>query len=152
MTKTAQNGDWVTVTYDGLLSTGEVFESSADQGPLQFQLGDGSVFKGFAEAIVGLVPGQTATFTLPPEATHGPHQPELVQTIPRTTMPGGVPIQAGMVIGMTLERDGQAHQVPALVTAVSGDQMTVDFNHPLAGQHLTYTVTLVRIDPEPALA
>lgn len=138
----AQPGDQVTIVYDGILASGEVFESSADTGPLEFTLGDGTIMPAFEAAVLGMAAGESKNIKVPPQNAYGQRNEELVHTVPRSAVNTQAALVPGMVIGMTMERDGKAHQVPAMITGVNGDQITVDFNHPLAGQELIYRITV----------
>lgn len=146
MQKVTEN-DHVTVTYEGMLSNGEVFESSEETGPLNFQLGTDSVMPGFEKGILGMTINETKTITLTSEESYGPRNEELIHTIERNSF-GDNDIKAGMTLGMTVEKDGENHQIPATVTEIKDDKVTVDFNHPLAGQELTYQVTVRAIGQE----
>lgn len=146
MQKVTEN-DHVTVTYEGMLSNGEIFESSEETGPLDFQLGTNSVMLGFEKGILGMTVNETKTITLTPEEAYGPKSEELIHTVDRNNF-GDKDIKAGMILGMTVEKDGEKHKVPATVTEVEADKVTVDFNHPLAGQELTYRVTVRSIGQE----
>lgn len=137
--------DHVTVTYEGILNNGEVFESSEDTGPLKFQMGTNSVIPGFEKGIIGMTLNDTKTITLKPEDAYGPKKEELIHTVDRKNF-GDTEIKPGLVLGMTVEKDGEKHKVPAMVTEIEDNKVTVDFNHPLAGQELTYKVTLQSID------
>ncbi|MFZ5759067.1 MAG: FKBP-type peptidyl-prolyl cis-trans isomerase [Thermodesulfobacteriota bacterium] len=143
--KTAQPGDIVTVVYDGLLDNGEVFETSTDTGPLEFHIGTGSVMAAFEEAVIGMTANETKEIVLSPEATYGAHRPELVHSISRSFWDDNADIRPGVVVGMNMEKDGVQHTVPAMVTSVAGDNVTIDFNHPLAGKSITYRITLQKI-------
>ena len=149
--QTAKKGDYVTVEYDGMRENGEVFESSTDNGPLSFVIGQDNVFPSFEEAVIGMAPGETKTTTVSSEESYGPRHEDWVQTIDRPALGEKIDPQPGMVIGMKVERDGESHQVPALIVEVDDKQVTVDYNHPLAGQDLKYKITLQSIDePEEA--
>lgn len=141
-------GDSVTVMYEGLLANGEKFESSAETGPLRFRLGTGAVLLAFEEAVLGMAPGEEKTITIPADKAYGAQRRELVLTLGRDAF-AGKEIAAGMVLGMNMEKDGEQHSVPATVLAVDSTGVTVDFNHPLAGQDLTYQISLLAIDPAP---
>lgn len=143
--KSASAGDTVSVIYDGYLENKDVFESSKETGPLEFTIATGQVMPEFEEKILGMTEGETKTFTLSPEVSHGPHDPELVHTIARKGMPNLENIRPGMVMGMDMEKDGQTHKVPATVIKIDNENITIDFNHPLAGKALTYTVTMQSI-------
>lgn len=142
-----KTGDTVVVLYDGLLDSGELFESSETSGPLEFTVGDGSVMAAFDKQVIGMGEGETKTFRLTSEDAYGPSNPDLIHTVERSVLPGQESLSVGMVLGLTIDHEGKKEQVPAAVTSVDGSQVTVDFNHPLAGQPLSYKVTVQSIRP-----
>jgi len=141
----AQAGDSITVTYTGTLPSGEVFDSTGDSAPLEFTIGDGSVMPAFEQRVIGMAEGEQKTFTLSPEEGYGASNPELVHTVRRDILPASDELRVGMVLALSVERDGRTHKVPATLTALSDTEATVDFNHPLAGQPLTFEVTVTAI-------
>lgn len=144
MQRVSEN-DFVTIIYDGLLPNGEIFDSSKDTGPLQFQLGTGSVLPAFEQAVLGMVVQETRNITVAARDAHGLKNEELIVTVNRKGL-ADKNIAPGMILGMNLEKDGQQHQVPATVLALDAQTVTIDFNHPLAGQDITYRITLLSID------
>lgn len=141
----AQQNDTVTILYSGQLANGETFESSEDTGPLCFRIGDQSVMPAFEQAVIGMATGETKTITLAAEDAYGARREELVIEVSRDTF-GPRELSRGMVLGLTMEQEGKPQQVPATVVAVAESTVTVDFNHPLAGQDLTFTLTLQSIE------
>ncbi len=155
--KTAKSGDMVTVRYDGFLSSGELFDSSQDTGPIEFQIGDNSVLAGFNNGIIGMRVGETREIILPPEEAYGLKKNELIETFPRSAFPEEMEIKPGLVLGIPMENDGQPQKIPAQVAAVDGEGVKLDFNHPLAGQEITYKATLDSISagkkaPQPPMS
>jgi len=144
MQRVSEN-DSVTIVYDGLLSTGEKFDSSQDAGPLQFELGTGSVLPAFEQAVLGMAPQETKSITVAAKDAFGLKNEDLIMTVSRQGFADQT-IAPGMILGMNMEKDGQQHKIPATVLAVETETMTVDFNHPLAGQNITYQITLLSID------
>lgn len=140
-----KQGDTVVVLYDGLLDNGDIFESSEASGPLAFTVGEGSVMPGFEKELLGLQQGEQKTFQLAADEAHGPSNPELIHTVERSVLPNSEQLTVGLVLGLTIDHEGKKEKVPAMVTALNGDQVTVDFNHPLAGKTLTYRVTVQSI-------
>jgi peptidylprolyl isomerase len=140
-----KTGDTVVVVYDGLLDNGDIFESSETSGPLEFTVGEGSVMPAFEEQIIGLKQGEQKTFQLTPTEAHGQSNPELIHTVDRSVLPNPEQLTVGLVLGLTIDHEGKKEKVPAMVTAMNGNQVTVDFNHPLAGKTLTYRVTVQSI-------
>lgn len=147
--QSVKTGHVVTVTYEGFLANGDAFDSSEDSGPMRFQIGANSVMPGFDKGIMGMTVGETKEVDLAPEEAYGPRKEELIHTVSRSMWKKEQEIKPGLIVGLTIEKDGENHQVPALVTQVENDQVTVDFNHPLAGQQLIYKITLDAIEEPP---
>jgi FKBP-type peptidyl-prolyl cis-trans isomerase 2 len=140
-----KEGDYVTISYDGMLENGEIFESATADNPFEFVVGEKSVFPSFETGLIGMAPGETRTIKVGPEEAYGPHREELVQTLNRSAFGEKIAPQPGMILGMTVEKDGRNHQVPVMILAVNGEQVSVDYNHPLAGQELLYRITIQAI-------
>ena len=148
--ETAKPGDSVTVLYDGSLENGEVFESSSESGPLDFRIGTGSVMPGFEQAIIGMKPGELKKIKIEAKDAYGLRQEELVHTVSRSSWSQEAEIKPGVVVGMTMEKEGKEHQIPAMITEISEENVTVDFNHPLAGKDIFYQITLQKINGQEA--
>lgn len=133
-------GQCVRVNYRGTLDDGTEFDSSYGREPLQFTVGEGSVIAGFDQAIEGMDVGERKTVTIPAEEAYGEHHDEAVQDVPRSMFaeePG-----EGDVVSLVAP-DGT--EVMASVVGMDDDNVTLDFNHPLAGQPLTFELELVSI-------
>lgn len=139
----AKSGDTVAVHYTGKLDDGTVFDSSADRDPLQFSIGEGHVIPGFEDAVIGMTPGDSVTKTIPSEQAYGPYRDEMVMVVEREQIPSEIPLD----VGQQLHLQGPAGQppLPVLVTDVSDNQVTLDANHPLAGENLTFDIQLLEI-------
>lgn len=142
----AKENDRVSVHYEGKLEDGEVFESSVDTAPVSFRIGEGMVLPSLERAIIGMEQGQTRIVSIPPDEGYGPHYPDLVLTVARHSL-GEREVRPGMVLAMNMEREGKTHRLPAMVLESNAREVKVDFNHPLAGRELYYTVTLTAIQP-----
>jgi FKBP-type peptidyl-prolyl cis-trans isomerase 2 len=140
--KTAQLNDMVTVLYEGLLENGEIFESSSDTGPLEFQIGTGTVMPCFEEGVIGMAIDETKELHLDAKDAYGEKQEELIHTVDRSLLQKDLDLKPGMVVGFNVDKDGETHQVPATITKIEGDAITVDYNHPLAGKKIIFKVTL----------
>lgn len=88
---------------------------------------------------------ETKSITIAAKDAYGLKNEDLVMTVSSQGFVGQA-IAPGMIIGMDMEHDGQQHKVPATVLSVDAQTVTVDFNHPLAGQDITYQITLLSID------
>lgn len=134
------NGVKVKVHYTGTLDDGSQFDCSRDREPLEFTLGAGEVLPGFERAIAELELGSSTTITLPAEEAYGPHHAEATQAVPAAAFLE--PPQVG-AIAHFVGPEGQP--LAATISAVSDEDVTLDFNHPLAGQNLTFSIELVEI-------
>jgi FKBP-type peptidyl-prolyl cis-trans isomerase 2 len=140
-----KEGDYVTISYDGMLESGEIFESATTDNPFEFVVGEKSVFPSFETGLIGMAPGETRTIRVGPEEAYGQRREELIQTLDRGVFGEKIEPQPGMILGVTVEKDGRNHQVPVMILTVNGDQVSVDYNHPLAGQELLYRITILAI-------
>lgn len=138
----AQNGDTVRVHYTGKLDDGTTFDSSAGRDPLEFQVGAGQVIPGFDNAVSGMAPGDQRTVTIPATEAYGEHRTEMVLEVSKDQLPPGLDPGIGDQLQLQTA-DGQP--VPVRVTEVSTDGVTLDANHPLAGQDLTFEIKLEAI-------
>lgn len=138
----AKSGDTVKVHYTGTLNNGQVFDSSKSREPLQFTLGTGMVIPGFDAAVTGLAPGETVTSTIPNAEAYGPYQKEMVAEIEKQNIPADFELEVGQRLEMQVP-SGEAMSVT--ITDIKGDMVTLDGNHPLAGQDLTFELELVEI-------
>jgi peptidylprolyl isomerase len=138
----AKNGDTVKVHYSGKLDTGVLFDTSEGSDPLQFELGSGCLIPGFEEAVVGMSPGESKTVHIPPEKAYGRYREDRVIKIDKKDLPEDiVPVE-----GMTLEVGASnGVMVPVQITEIVGSVVTLDANHPLSDQTLTFVILLVEI-------
>jgi len=139
---TVENGNTVSVHYTGTLTDGTQFDSSRGKDPLSFQVGNGQVIPGFDNAVVGMTVGESKTFTIPVDEAYGPKNEEAIQEVSKDRFPEGYDAQVGQTVTGQNEI-GQNFQ--ALIIAEAEGTVTLDFNHPLAGQDLTFDVELVSV-------
>ncbi|MDN7013687.1 peptidylprolyl isomerase [Methanoculleus sp. FWC-SCC3] len=137
-----KSGDTVLVHYTGTLDNGTVFDSSTGREPLRFTVGTGKVIPGFDDGVVGMQVGEEKTLHIPADQAYGPYREDLVIVLDPAAITGGENLTVGDQVGIPLE-NGQV--LPARVIAVSADAVTIDANHRLAGEDLTFTVSLVEI-------
>ena len=143
--KKVKQGDIVTIEYEGMIEAGEVVESSTQTGPFELEIGKGLMPAGFENALLGMQVGEEKTVVLEPEEAYGRFDENLLHTINKSVLGENMHPKPGMVLGMTVDKDGMKHKVPALVTAINGEEVTIDFNHPLAGKKITYKLTVKSI-------
>jgi peptidylprolyl isomerase len=128
----AKSGDTVRINYTGKLTDGTKFDSSEGREPLEFEVGSGQIIPGLDREVAGMKVGDKQTVTVPAEEAYGPHDAAKVQQIP----------QAGMQL---LAQTPQGGQVALVITALDEQEVTVDANHPLAGQDLVFEIEMVEI-------
>lgn len=133
-----KKGDKVSVFYKGTLEDGTIFDSNEGKEPLKFEVGSGQVIKGFDEAVVGMKAGETKSVTLPPEQAYGEPKKELVVKLQKKQF-GDQEVKVGMAANSS-----QGHQ--GIITDVSGEDVTVDFNFPLSGKTLKFEIKLAGIN------
>lgn len=141
----AKEGDTVRVQYTGKLKDGTIFDTSDEREPLEFTIGKGEIIPGFERAVVGMKPGETKTATIPPEEAYGPHRDDMLFTIDRDQFPEDIQPRPGQQLQIQ-QPGGQAAIVT--VSDVSELTVTLDVNHPLAGQPLTFAIKLLDIVSE----
>jgi peptidylprolyl isomerase len=140
----ATHGDTVKVHYRGKLHDGSVFDETSDREPLQFTIGEGQVIPGFEEAVVGMNPGDSKTTELPAEKAFGPYLEERVVEVPKNKFARWEPEPT---VGERVPiPQPEGPPIAVTVTEVTESNVTVDFNHPLAGEELTIDIELVEID------
>jgi len=137
----AKSGDTVQVHYKGTLTDGTVFDSSEGRSPLEFTVGSGQVIRGFDEGVLGMNEGERKTINIPVEDAYGPANEEMIFTLNRTDIPDDIPLEEGMTLNM--HEDGNPRPTPVIVRKLDDTNVTLDANHPLAGQDLTFDVELV---------
>jgi len=139
-----KTGDTVRVHYRGTLTDGTLFDQSEGRDPLAFTAGLGQVIPGFERAVIGLEPGETVTVTIEPVDAYGPHHAELRHAVTLADF-ASTPYIGGEVNLVSPEGD----EMPGRIISIEGDDVTIDFNHPLAGETLVFEITLVEFDAGP---
>ena len=138
----AKNGDKVKVHLTSKLKNGKIFDSSKDSKPLEFTVGAGEMMPGFEKEILGMTMGDSKTFTVLPEEAYGSRREELVATVEKSHFPPDSTPAIGQPLQITLP-EGEA--LDLVITGIDGDMVTLDANHPLAGESLLFEVELIEI-------
>nr|WP_295877529.1 peptidylprolyl isomerase [uncultured Chitinophaga sp.] len=137
-----KNGDTVKVHYQGRLTDGTMFDSSEGRAPLEFKVGAHMVIKGFENGVLDMKPGEKKTIHIPVDQAYGPKNDEMIMEFPKANIPPDLNPEVGMELQMS-NPEGQVFQVR--VAAVGSEFITLDANHPLAGQDLVFDLELVEI-------
>ena len=138
----AKSGDTVKVHYTGKLTDGTVFDSSEGKEPLEFKLGTGMVIPGFEDAITGMNPGESKTANIPVNQAYGPRREEMVAEIPRENFPPEHELEVGQRLQM---QSPEGDVLNMTVVGLTEESVTIDGNHPLAGQDLIFDIELVEV-------
>ncbi|WP_406663654.1 peptidylprolyl isomerase [Gallaecimonas sp. GXIMD1310] len=120
---------------------GTVLDSSSGGEPLVYLHGHGNLIPGLEKELEGKTEGDKMDVSVAPEDGYGPYHQELVQEVPRSAFQGVDDIEAGM--RFTAQTDAGPRTV--VVQSVSDETVTVDGNHPLAGQHLHFNVEIIEL-------
>jgi peptidylprolyl isomerase len=143
MATTAQNGTNVTIHYVGTLEDGTQFDSSRERGePMTVTLGDGQLISGFNDALVGMTEGDTKEFTISSDDAYGPHHDDRLTPLQRSIFPEDFELTAGMTVPL---QNDTGQNFLAVITEIDDETVTADFNHPLAGKDLTFTVDVLAV-------
>lgn len=136
-----KDGDTIKINYTGTLDDGSVFDSSENhEQPLEFTVGQGQVIPGFEEAVRGMEEGDEKEFRIEPSEAYGEYNEELAQQVPKTVIKSDMDIEVGM---MLLVRTPDGREIPARVSEIGDEQVTLDMNHPLAGKALNFSIRVV---------
>lgn len=139
----ARTGHFVKIQYAIKLPDGRVMGASPANKPLGFTIGKGKVLKGLEQGVIGMRAGQSRTITVPPDQGYGRRNPDLVITVKKTELP----TQNDIKIGRTVQYMNESGvMVNFLIIAADQDTVTLDANHPFAGQELIYEVTMISVE------
>jgi len=159
---TVKQGDKVRINYTGKLEDGSIFDTTikeagccdddsdccdddgcgCESGPMEMTLGNEDFFPQVEEALVGMAPGEKKTVVIPAEDAFGEYDEDEVFSISREQLTGDIDPEVGMELELTGDDD---EPVEVVVVEVSDDTITVDANHPLAGENITYEIELLEI-------
>ena len=137
----AQKDSVVAIHYTLKDDEGEVIDSSTGQEPLEYLHGHNNIVAGLEEVLEGAEVGAAVEVKVPPEKGYGNFDPEWVQKVPKSSFQGVDDLQ----IGMVFVADTEAGPRQLFITAIEGDEVEVNGNHPLAGQNLNFAVTVEAI-------
>lgn len=135
-------GDTVKVHYRGTLGDGSEFDSSFDREPITVTIGDGRYIRAFEDALLGMTEGDNKTVTVAASDAFGPYRKELVQEVDRALIPPEMDLE---VEGSLLVRGPEGQPLRLTIKALDQETVTLDANHPLAGQDVTFDLELIEI-------
>lgn len=141
-----ENQDKVTITYTGKLDSGEVFQTVTANQPLEITIGNQEAPPTLEDALKGMKEGEKKKVRIGPEESYGIRQKDLLQEIKKENLGDNINPTVGAILSLKVEKEGVEHKVPATIIEVKDDTITIDYNHPLAGHHLTYDLQVVKIE------
>ncbi len=140
-----EEGKFIVIHYTGTFDDGEVFDTSVDRTPLEFQVGSGMVIPGLDKAVVGLAIGDEKDIHIEADEAYGEHDENRKQSYPLADVKQSFDPQVGMQIGVQMDN---GHQIPATITEVTDTEVVIDMNHPLAGKALNFNIKVLEINEE----
>lgn len=135
-----QTGDHVTLHYTTFSQDGGLIETSQNREPLAFVVGSPEIIAGIHKAVIGLTVGQKHRFPVMPELAFGQRQARYQMHVPRLGLPDRIQD------GDQLETDIELIKLDVWIKQLQGEDMTLDANHPLAGETLLYEVEILSIE------
>ncbi|PLX89138.1 MAG: peptidylprolyl isomerase [Desulfuromonas sp.] len=137
----AVKGNKVKVHYTGSFDDGEVFDSSRERDPMEFEVGAAQVIPGFDDALIGMKVGESKDVRLPQEEAYGPYRDDMVMEV------GLDQFEEGLVpeIGQQFQVEMEGNPVVLTVKSVEDGKAVLDANHPMAGKTLNFSIELVEI-------
>jgi FKBP-type peptidyl-prolyl cis-trans isomerase SlpA len=131
----------VTLHFALKLESGEVVDSTFDKQPATFKVGDGNLLPGFEQAIYGLKAGDKRSLPISPEQGFGQGNPQNIQVMPRSQFQD-MELSEGLLV---IFNDAANAELPGVVKTFDDSQVTIDFNHPLAGKALSFDVEIIEV-------
>ena len=131
----------VTLHFALKLENGDVVDSTFDKAPAVFKVGDGNLLPGFESALFGFKAGDKRTLSIEPERAFGQPNPQNVQIIPRSQFQD-MDLSPGLLV---IFNDAANTELPGVVKVFDDEQVTIDFNHPLAGKVLDFDVEIIDV-------
>ncbi|MGD9307890.1 MAG: FKBP-type peptidyl-prolyl cis-trans isomerase [Desulfosarcina sp.] len=139
--RTVQDGDTVRIHFTCNFDDGSEIASTIDEEPLELTIGEGKLVECFEKSVIGMTEGQKKTVHLQPQQAMGKKNPELISKVPlHLVSEKDEEIEVGSRI---LVKDNYGNDLNAIVTKISDQTVTVDANHPLAGEALTFNIELI---------
>jgi FKBP-type peptidyl-prolyl cis-trans isomerase SlyD len=118
----------------------EEIDSSKGQDPLQFLVGHGNIISGLEREMMGMQLGDSKDVVVQPVDAYGEFDEEAFMEVSRNTFPPDIPVEEGAELTV---KDDAGQSRYARIDAINGDSVTLNFNHPLAGDELHFNVKVV---------
>ncbi|MEM9255469.1 MAG: peptidylprolyl isomerase [Pseudomonadota bacterium] len=141
---TVSEGTRVYLNFSVSLDDGSEVDTNFGGDPVDFVVGDGSLLPGFERLLFGMSAGERQLFTVNPEDAFGQPNDNNVQRMSRDQFEDEVELSVGVVFSFA---DAGGSELPGMVIAFDDAEVTVDFNHPLAGRTIVFDVLVHRVEP-----
>ncbi len=138
----AKEGDKITISFEAKLETGETVLKTQDDRPLEVTIGEGAIPTSIENALVDMKVGDSKTITLEPAEAFGQRIDDLVVELSREGFTTDSDLQVGSMVSMS---SPEGKKFTGAIVELGSDKVKVDFNHPLAGKKLIFTVTVVAV-------
>ena len=142
MTQSINTSSHLTLHFALHHANGVTIDSTFDKAPVELTIGDGNLLAGFEACLIGLMVGDHKTFTVAPENGFGQHNPANLQTLKRHQFGPDMVLEQGLVVSFS---DAANTELPGVVKTIDGDEVVMDFNHPLAGVELKFEVQIITV-------
>jgi FKBP-type peptidyl-prolyl cis-trans isomerase 2 len=138
-----QKGDRIRVEYEAFLDDGRIFDSTKNHGfPMKLTVGEGIFLDAFEKALLGMEVGETKIIRLQPLEAYGEYKYEKIELVKRDQVPTENQLEVGNLL---ILRDSSGTETPTKILDFTDTEVTLDFNHPLAGITLNFRVTIAEI-------
>lgn len=140
---TAKQGDKVRIHFTGHIKDGDIFSTTHGSDPVVIEIGSGNAIAGLENGVVGMQIGEQKTIEVGPLEGFGPHMSDLVAQVKKELLPETIQPMVGLKLQTRQTGD---QPVDMVIVAMDADSVTLDANHPLAGQTLIFVVELLEIE------
>ncbi|OUR69325.1 peptidylprolyl isomerase [Bermanella sp. 47_1433_sub80_T6] len=139
-------GTQVVLNFALSLEDDQEIDSTFDRKPATLIVGDGNLPEGFESLLVGLEAGAKQIFDVPPEKAFSQPNPNNIQIMKRSDFAADIELEVGSVVSFA---DANNSELPGVIKKIEDSEVTVDFNHPLAGQRLKFRVEILEVNAAP---
>lgn len=137
------NGDTVKIEYIGSFEDGIIFDRSKEGSPLVFEVGSRKIIPGLERGVKGMKLNERKRININVNDAYGPRREDIVRSMPRSSFPPDLQIEKGKVLRL---KDKEGRLIMGKILDIKGDDLEIDFNHPLAGKNLVFKVKVVGIE------
>jgi FKBP-type peptidyl-prolyl cis-trans isomerase SlpA len=137
-------GTRVFLNFSVSLEDGSEVDTNFGGDPVDFAIGDGSLLLGFERRIFGMLAGDRQMFEVPPEDAFGQPNENNVQRVPLEQFDEDIELEIGLVFSFA---DAAGGELPGMIISFDDKEVTIDFNHPLAGRTILFDVLIHRVEP-----